>query len=136
MSLIRSIPALPVRSIRPATEFYRDRLGFDVGHQDDTFAIVTRDGVELHLWAARDESWRHRAPGSWSRPVVSGAESFIAGTASCRIEVQGIDALYDEYRSSDVLYDADTQIEHQPWGAREFPVLDLERNLLTFYERA
>lgn len=25
--------------------------------------------------------------------------------------------------------------EETPWGTREFPVLDLERNLLTFYER-
>lgn len=28
------------------------------------------------------------------KPVMSGAESFIAGTASCRIEVVNIDELY------------------------------------------
>ena len=30
------------------------------------------------------------------KPVCSGAESFIAGTASTRIEVQDVDALYEE----------------------------------------
>ncbi|NIQ58129.1 MAG: bleomycin resistance family protein, partial [Gammaproteobacteria bacterium] len=109
--------------------------GFAVGHHDDGFAIVTRDDVELHLWAACDETWKTRGSIA-SRPVVSGAESFLAGTASCRIEVGGIDELYTEYRDRGVLYGPDTVIEARPWGTREFPTLDLERNLLTFYERA
>jgi hypothetical protein len=41
--------------------------------------------------------------------VVSGAESFIAGTASCRVEVQDVDELHR--------------------------VLDPDRNLITFYQR-
>lgn len=135
MELTRAIPALPVVDIDTATAFYRDRLGFAVGHHDDDFAIVTRDEVELHLWAARDESWKTRPSAAVSRPVVSGAESFLAGTASCRIEVRGLDDLYGEYRESGVLYDADTVIEARSWGTREFPALDLHRNLLTFYER-
>jgi hypothetical protein len=32
------------------------------------------------------------------KPVWTGAESFIAGTASCRIEVQGIKELFEEYK--------------------------------------
>lgn len=31
-------------------------------------------------------------------PVCTGAESFIAGTASCRIEVEGIDELYQHIK--------------------------------------
>lgn len=135
MELKRAIPALPVRDIDTATAFYRDRLGFAVAHHDDDFAIVTRDQVEIHLWAARDESWKRRPSAAGSRPVASGAESFLAGTASCRIEVRGLDDLYAAYRESGVLYDADTVIESRPWGTREFPALDLHRNLLTFYER-
>lgn len=135
MPLLKTIPALPVRRIEHATAFYRDRLHFAVGYHDEGFAIVTRDEVEIHLWAAGDETWRERQPGAEGRSVVSGAESFIAGTASCRVQVQGLDDLYEEYRTTDVLYDNSTQIELQPWGTREFPVLDLERNLITFYER-
>lgn len=135
MTLVRVIPALPVSDISAAVAFYRDRLGFDPGYSDDDFAILTRDEVEIHLWAASDASWRERSPSDLSStPVVSGAESFIAGTASCRIEVRDIDLLYSEYADSGVLYDSNTTIESQPWGTREFPALDLERNLLTFYQ--
>jgi catechol 2,3-dioxygenase-like lactoylglutathione lyase family enzyme len=97
--------------------FYRDKLGWAVVHQEPGFAIVERDQVALHLWAAADESWRTRASAS---PVVSGAESFIAGTASCRVHVDGIDGLY---RSLD------------PLGTREFGILDPDGNLITFAER-
>jgi len=48
----QTIPALPVRSIRSAAAFYRDRLGFKVVHQDSGFAIVIRDDAEIHLWSA------------------------------------------------------------------------------------
>lgn len=133
--LKRAIPALPVKSIDEAASFYEHSLGFTVDHKESEFAIVRRDRVELHLWAASDEEWRRRSGPESSNPVQSGAESFIAGTASCRIEVDEIERLYEEYRSRGVLYDAATVITEQPWGALEFPALDLERNLLTFFQR-
>lgn len=135
VKLLKSIPALPVTDVVGATDFYRDRLGFSIGYVDENFAIVTRDGVELHLWAANDETWSRRTEVVSSTPVVSGAESFLAGTASCRIEVSGIDSLYEEMKETGVLYSSDTVVEETSWGTMEFPVLDLERNLLTFYER-
>ncbi len=131
MKLLRTIPALPVQSIAQSVAFYRDKLGFTVGHVEDTFAILQRDDAEIHLWAACDENWRHR---SNAEPVVSGAESFIAGTASCRIEVTGVDKLYQELQSRNVLH-ANGEIVNQPYGVREFHVVDLENNLLTFFER-
>lgn len=136
VKLSKSIPALPVRDVSYAAAFYRDRLGFEIGHTDESFGIVTRSDVEIHLWAANDEAWLQRADALGSRPVVSGAESFLAGTASCRIEVGGIDDLYAELKESGVLYAADTIIEETPWGTREFPALDQDRNLLTFYQRS
>lgn len=135
VKLLNSIPALPVTDLVGATDFYRDRLGFSRGYADESFAIVIRDGLELHLWAANDETWSRRKDVLSSVPVVSGAESFLAGTASCRIEVSGIEPLYEELKETGVLYSSDTTIEEKPWGTREFPALDLERNLLTFYER-
>lgn len=118
-----------------AAAFYRERLGFSVRHEENCFAILTRDDVEIHLWAASNHSWKNRTSSLPSEAVVSGAESFIAGTASCRIEVRGIDELFAEYKERGVLYGSDTTVEAQPWGTREFPALDLERNLLTFFER-
>src|SRR5665647_2102581 len=89
MKMTFSIPAFPVKDVSQSVTFYRDTLGFTLIHKDDGFAIFRRDVVELHLWEASDQSWRTRT----TEPVMSGAESFIAGTASCRIAVEGVDCL-------------------------------------------
>lgn len=131
--LSTTIPALPVLSIPDATAFYASKLGFETVHADPSFASVRRDAAVLHLWAASDETWRARL--SVDRVIVSGAESFLVGTHSCRIEVAGLDALFAEYQAAGVLYAPDTRVTAQPWGDRDFPALDLHRNLLTFFER-
>ncbi len=126
-----TIPSIPVRSVPAAAAFYRDRLGFRIAHVDGGFAIVIRDDAEVHLWGASDESWRSRAHAATS-PVSSGAESFIAGTASCRIAV---DELYAELRASEVLHSPSMVVENTAYGTREFPTLDSDGNLLTFFQR-
>jgi len=129
----KTIPALPVQDMKQSIEFYTARMGFTVRHQDEGFCILVRDAVEIHLWKSADKSWQSR-PGLVTNPICSGAESFLAGTASCRIEVEGIDELFEEYKKQGVIYSPNTVVETQPWGDREFPALDHHRNLLTFYE--
>lgn len=132
--LSTTIPALPVVEIAAAVDFYRDRLGFRPLHVDRTFAVLRRDAAELHLWAARDPDWATRERARDETPIVTGAETFLAGTASCRIECRGLDELFEEFRQAGVLYAEDTVIRVQPWGERDFPTLDLHGNLLTFFE--
>jgi catechol 2,3-dioxygenase-like lactoylglutathione lyase family enzyme len=134
MVLTLSIPAMPVQDIAAAVAFYRDRLGFTAVHTDTDFAIVMRDVVEIHLWAASDDSWHGRTPGG--HPVRSGAESFIAGTASCRIQADEVDTLYTELAATQVLHPTDhgSPVDSE-WGTREFAALDPEGNLLTFFTR-
>ena len=85
------------------------------------------------LWEASDETWSERR--SLEQPVRSGAESFIAGTASCRIAVEGVDALYEEMRESDVLHPVSKDaVETTAFGTREFATLDLDGNLVTFFQ--
>jgi catechol 2,3-dioxygenase-like lactoylglutathione lyase family enzyme len=132
VTLSQTIPALPVRDAARAVEFYRDRLGFDVVHHDGGFAVVRRDGAELHLWQASDDSWRERADGD--SPVRSGAESFIAGTASCRIAADDVDGLYEELAPSGVLHPVSAEgVTDTDFGTREFATLDLDGNLITFF---
>jgi catechol 2,3-dioxygenase-like lactoylglutathione lyase family enzyme len=129
----QAIPALPARDVAGAVGFYRDRLGFDVLHQDDGFAVLGRGEAVVHLWCAGDESWRGRDPGD--RPVRSGAESFLAGTASCRIAVEGVDELYAELRPRDVLHRVSRDgVSDTDFGSREFATLDLDGNLITFFQ--
>ena len=57
------------------------------------------------------------------------------GTANCRIEVEGVEALYDELRTAGVLH----SIERgegpgtTDFGTREFATVDQDGNLVTFY---
>src|ERR1700738_959715 len=120
MKMKKTIPALPVHNIKQSIEFYTTRLGFIVRHFDDGFCIVVRDEAEIHLWKAADETWKNKGAALASNPIGSGAESFLAGTASCRIEVQGIDKLFEEYKKQGVIYHPDTIVKTQPWGNREF----------------
>ena len=132
IKLEQTIPAMPVRDATAAVAFYRDRLGFEALHHEGGFAVMCRDEAVVHLWEASDEAWRSRDPSE--PPVRSGAESFIAGTASCRISVEGIDELYEELRHSDVLHPVSGQgVEDTDFGTREFAALDLDGNLLTFF---
>lgn len=132
--MLRTVPALPVIHIEKEVSFYRDKLGFRCGFQASDFAIMHRDKTEIHLWAACDKSWKWRSLVLFLRPIWSGAESFLAGTHSCRIEVEQIDPLFEEYKKQGVLYDQKTVVEQTPWNTSEFAVLDLHRNLLTFTE--
>jgi hypothetical protein len=92
-----------------------------------------RDDTVLHPWGATDDDWRSRDD-LVQRPVCSGAESFLAGTASCRIEVADVDALFDELEAAGVLHDVSRDgVATTDFGTREFATLDLDGNLLAFF---
>jgi catechol 2,3-dioxygenase-like lactoylglutathione lyase family enzyme len=131
--LSRTIPALPVRDIGSAVAHYRDRLGFTPLHVDDGFAVLQRDDARVHLWHAGDDSWSTRDD-LRERPVDSGAESFLAGTASCRIETADVDGLYAELSATDVLHPVSRDgITDTDFGTREFAALDIDGNLIEFF---
>ena len=133
VTLTQTIPAMPVRDAAAAVAFYRDKLSFEVLHHEGGFAVLCRDEAVLHLWEASDESWRERAGGE--SPVCSGAESFIAGTASCRIVVEGVDELFAEMQRNDVLHPVSKGgADDTDFGTREFATLDQDANLVTFFQ--
>jgi catechol 2,3-dioxygenase-like lactoylglutathione lyase family enzyme len=133
-TLSQTIPAMPVRNAATAVEYYRDRFGFEALHQDEGFAVLGRDDARVHLWQAGDESWRERVA-LRETPISSGAESFIAGTASCRIMVDGVDDLYEELSAKDVLHPVSRDgVSETDYGSREFATLDQDGNLLSFFQ--
>lgn len=131
---MRTIPALPVLDVRAAAEHYRDKFGFDPVHVTDDLAVVVRGEAELHLWGAADEEWRFRANFA-EKPVCSGAESFLAGTASCRIEVAEVDSLFEELDAAGVGHPTASGVKDTDFGTREFATLDMDGNLLVFFRR-
>jgi hypothetical protein len=132
--LRQTIPALPVRDVAAAVRQYADQFGFEARHHDGGFAVLVRDDAVLHLWEASDESWRDRQNIA-DMPVCSGAESFIAGTASCRIAVDNPDGLFEEFsKHPEVLHPVSKDgVTLTDFGSREFNVVDRDGNLLTFF---
>ena len=129
----RTIPALPVREMDAAVGFYVERFGFEVLHRDGGFAVLRRDEAVLHLWESSDEGWRERADFA-DAPICSGAESFIAGTASTRIEVADVDGLYEELEAAEVLHPVSRDgVDDTDFGTREFATLDQDGNLIGFF---
>jgi catechol 2,3-dioxygenase-like lactoylglutathione lyase family enzyme len=121
MTMLAAIPAFPVLDVSQSVDFYRERLTMRIRHQEDEFAILTRDQFELHLWAA-------------NKPNVPGAEPFIAGTASCRVQVSDVDGLFAELQPRGIVH-PNGPLGDKPWGTREFAILDPDNNLITFFER-
>jgi hypothetical protein len=80
--------------------------------------------------------WRRREDLA-ERPVCSGAESFIAGTASTRIEVGDVDGLYEELAAAEVLHPVSRDgVSDTDFGTREFSALDADGNLISFFRWA
>ena len=118
---LAAVPSLPVSDERAAVKFYEDALGLtELQHDGHGLGILCRDAVELHVWVADGSA--------------AGAERHLAGSASCRIEVTGIDELYRHCQRLDVVH-PNAPLQDQWWGTREFGVLDLDGNLIGLYER-
>jgi len=131
----RAIPALPIRDVGSALMHYTERLGFEVAYSNEGFARVVRDECEIHLWQASDRSWLQRDDFR-EVPVRTGAEDFIAGTASCRIEVDDAAAAHAEMAATGALHGTmGDGPQETPWGTLDVHVLDADGNLLTFFQR-
>ena len=118
-------PVLASADVMESVNFY-GRLGFTLGFQDQpgapNYAVIRRDGVELHIQRAGLDQWAHGI----DRPAY-------------RFIVSDVDAVYKEFlgngcinaqtgQGSPWAAPADT-----PWGTREFHLRDPGQNSLQFY---
>jgi catechol 2,3-dioxygenase-like lactoylglutathione lyase family enzyme len=131
VTLASATPALPATDVARSRDFFVETFGFDVIADDQGFALLRKDAVTLSLWGATDDTWLTRT--DWARPVSSGAETFIAGTASCSFETSGIDELYERCNQLGIVH-PNGHVEDTEWGAREFSALDPDGNLVRFWE--
>jgi len=113
-TLIQStVPVLASLNIGETVEFYTQALGFTLRLKRDDYAIVGRDGAEIHFWLC--------------------AERHIAENTSCYVRVASTDALYEEFKTRGV----DVQPPAvRPWGMKELYVIDPHGNLLKFGQSA
>ncbi len=102
-------PRFAVGNLGQALAFY-GQLGFATTYQDEGFAIVERDGIDLHLNPSGGRPTRHSV---------------------CWIGVTNIEALYQEYLPINAVA---SPLVVQPWGFKEFSICDPFRNLILFAE--
>ena len=113
-TLRRAIPVLASLDLEATQRFYAERMGFEPVATYPDYGIVARDEVQIHFWLTDDAD--------------------IPKATSCRVDVTGVDQLYAEMSEAGVVH-PNGPLTDQPWGIREFAVLDGDGNLITFGER-
>jgi uncharacterized glyoxalase superfamily protein PhnB len=114
-SFIRAIPVLPSTDVAASVAFFRDKLGFETWAWDDppSYAGVHIGPIEIHISSTDDPQ--------------------VCKWASCRVDVTGVDALYERARKAGAVHPNST-LSEAPWGFREFAVLDPVGLCVTFGE--
>lgn len=106
MSLLSVIPKIFYADIKIGLSFFVEGLGFQLVYNDDSLYIVKRDQITLLL--------------------VADAEFAKGDRPEIRIATDDIQAYYDEIkdRNAQLLHPNLNYIKQQPWGLKEFAVLD------------
>ena len=115
---MHAIPILPCRNL-DATQAFYTALGFEPCGRYPGYLILRRDGQDVHFALSQSATY-----------VFDTA----ANCAGMYLRVDDIDALHAAWRNQPALWRDDARIadmvEDQPWGQREFHILDPDRNLL------
>ena len=111
--LTKACPLFPAPDVGAAAEWYRDRLGFAVRFALEDYAIVEREGLELHLWRCADRA--------------------LAEQTSAYIRVEDVDGIRLQLASAS-RGGRVSEVQDREWGMREFYVRDPAGNLLRFGE--
>jgi len=107
--LRKALPDLPFRDVAAAVAYYRDVLGFRINYQQHDLGVMDRDDITV-LLIPRTELYK--------------------GIGSAYVYVEDADVLYAELLGKGATLKGEP--ESHPWGLRDFQVVDLEGNRITF----
>jgi hypothetical protein len=101
------IPKIFYEKMEDGLSLFVTCLGFTILHQDETLAVVKREGAKAYLMQDAELA-------SKDRPEIT-------------IETDDADALYAEIsaKAPEMLHPNAKVVALKPWGSREFAVLDL-----------
>ena len=103
------MPELPMDDVPAGVRHYRDVLGFSVNYEQHDIGVLDRDAICVLLIARTAQH---------------------SGIGSAYFYVREADRLYSELLARGASLRGEPV--SQPWGLREFSVLDIARNRLTF----
>jgi len=98
-TLVRAVPVLPTHDLTASAAFW-ETAGFDVERFSADFAVAERDGIELHL-------------------VELAPEARDRGQAY--VHSRDVDGVHAAWSGADLPV---TELRNEPWGMREFSVVD------------
>jgi catechol 2,3-dioxygenase-like lactoylglutathione lyase family enzyme len=108
------VPELPSLDLTRTRAFYESKLGFKTVNQYDDYIIFERDGIWINYWLCHDPE--------------------LPKSSSCYIYVDDAKALYEELKVHQIIHPQGT-LRDQPYGVRDFKVLDDNGCLLKFGQR-
>jgi hypothetical protein len=108
-------PKLPMKDKRITTEYYTNKLGFQIfGNNDfDGYLMVEKDAIQIHFFEFKN---------------LNPAENY----GQVYIRTTDVDGLYHSMLEKNVAIHPNGHLATKPWGQREFALLDPDNNLLTF----
>ncbi|MGN8069197.1 hypothetical protein [Mucilaginibacter sp. 22184] len=106
MSLLKIIPKIIYKDVQIGVNLFA-ALGFETKYSEEGFYIMAREGVTIQLVASEEDFH------VYDRPEM-------------RIDTDDIEGYYAEISSKhpEILHPNLKVIKNQPWGLREFAVLD------------
>ncbi len=106
-------PILASLNLAESIAFYTGMMGFILMVQLDDYAILGRDGCEIHLHVCTN--------------------ALIPENTACYVRTPSTDALYQEFKKRGVRL---RPPQEKPWGMKELYVIDPHGNRLKFGEQA
>jgi hypothetical protein len=108
-------PKLPMRDKKDTRNFYSKNLGFqEFGSADfDGYLMMQKDGIQIHFFEFK---------------ILDPKENY----RQVYIRTNDIDIFYQTLLDNKTCIHPNRQLEIKSWGQKEFSVLDLDNNLLTF----
>lgn len=111
--LLTGIPVLPSLDLEATLEFFESKLGFRRHIESKDYCGVERDGIQIHFWLCADPE--------------------LPKNSSCRINMTGVDDLYEDCRTAGVVH-PNGALDTKEWGFREFSVRAPDGNVVVFAE--
>ena len=112
--MLSAIPVLLSLDVPATVDFYTTKLGFTCLYQEGGFAILQRDNIQLNFTYCDKQH--------------------LVVWSSYRVEVEGVDALYEEASSHGIVHPNSTW-EDTDYGTHEFGIVDIHGVLITFFEK-
>lgn len=107
--LLQPLPELPLSDVPTGVAYYQKVLGFKINYAQDNIGVMYRDDVTLLLILKTEQ---HK------------------GIGSCYVYIRDADALHAELLARGA--NVEGEPISRPWGLRDFRVVDLEGNRITF----